>query len=255
MNDNLAQKAISAALKQNWKEAEILNKEVLQNTPDDIEALNRLGRAYIELRKPSLAKKTFDQVLKKDLYNQIALKNLRLLAAKKILPNDNQGSLDPNLFLEEPGKTKTTSLVELAGKETLLSVTVGDEVKLTPRKRMITVITQNGVYLGKLADDLSLRLTSFIKGGNQYQAFIKSTSLTDIKIFIKEVFRAKKFAEQPSFSPQGISYQAFVPPDFVHESRPDIPDAEGEERPEEDTAGANEGEGDKPSDETPEETD
>lgn len=232
MTDTLPLKAITAALNQNWEEASEINQQILNENPQDVEALNRLGRALLELGKYSPAKKAFDEVLRIDPYNQIALKNLRNLTSRKNGTGNSHCILNPNLFLEEPGKTRTVSLVELAEKEIILGLSIGDEVKLVPKKRAINVTTQDGTYLGKLADDLSLRLSTFIDGGNIYAAHVKFTSPTEIKIFIREISRAKKYLYQPSFPPQEINYQAFIPPDLIHESRPDLPDAEGVEKSE-----------------------
>jgi tetratricopeptide (TPR) repeat protein len=230
MTDNLIQQAISAALAQDWTEAVEFNEQIVKTNPNDIEALNRLGRAYMELGKPEAAKKFFNKVLKIDLYNQIAQKNLVTLSSKKSLKGNNKTPLNPNLFLEDPGKTKTTSLVEITNRDVVISLSVGDQINLVPKKRAIVVTNEKEIYLGKLPDDLSIRLISFLKGGNKYQVNIKSAEPNEIKIFIREVFRSKKFASLSSFPPQEIAYSAFVPPDLVHDTRPEMADTDGEER-------------------------
>lgn len=227
MTDDLTQQAIAAALIQDWDQAVVYNEQIIKASPENIEALNRLGHAYMELGKAEAAKKYFTKVLKLDPYNQIAQKNLLIISSKKICKDDARKPLNPNLFLEDPGKTKTTSLVEIAGKEIVLSLSIGDEIEIVPKKRTIVATTKKDVYLGKLADDLSLRLISFLKGGNKYEVNIKSVEPGEIKIFIREIFRSKKFVNLSSFPPQEIAYSAFVPPDLVHETRPIIADAEG----------------------------
>jgi len=227
MTDDLTQQAITTALVQDWKEAVKCNEQIVKANPENIEALNRLGHAYLELGKAETAKKYFNKVLKLDPYNQIAQKNLLTIATKKFSKCESKAPLNPNLFLEDPGKTKTTSLVEIAEKEIVLSLSIGDEIEIVPKKRTIVATTKKGVYLGKLADDLSLRLISFLKGGNKYEVNIKSIEPGEIKIFIREIFRSKKFVNLSSFPPQEIAYSAFVPPDLVHETRPEMADAEG----------------------------
>jgi len=49
MNEDLAQKAIAAAVKANWKDAIDLNKQILKDDPKDVDALNRLARAFSEM--------------------------------------------------------------------------------------------------------------------------------------------------------------------------------------------------------------
>lgn len=51
-----------------------------------------------------------------------------------------------------------------------------------------------------LPDNVGLRLTSFIKGGNEYQACVKSVDDKNVTVFVKEVKRAKKFTNIPSFT-------------------------------------------------------
>lgn len=233
--DNLEQQAIASALTQNWNDAVKINLEIIKKDQKSIEAQNRLGRAYMELGKNILAKKSFEKVLKIDPYNHIAHKNLVNCSSGKIIKNNGSRVLDPNLFLEDPGKTRTTTLVEVANKDVIFSSSIGDEITLSPRKRAIVVTTLNGTYLGKLADDLCQRLSAFMRSGNKYKVSIKSTEPGEIKIFIREISRSKKFADYPTFPPQEIAYLAFVPPDLVHDNRPEIADAEGEEKPEEET--------------------
>ena len=43
------------------------------------------------------------------------------------------------------------------------------------------------------------RLTTFIKAGNQYEAYVKSAYDHRIIIFIKEIKRASRLKDQPSF--------------------------------------------------------
>lgn len=231
MTSELAQKAIAAAMAGNWEEAEKLNIEIIKVNPSDFEAQNRLGRAYLEQGKKSQAKKTFQKVLKLNRYNSIAQKNLELLKGFKG-KRKIKIILSPDLFIEEPGKTKTVSLTKTADKKTISSLSVGEEVQLKPRKRTIACYNQKGDYIGRLPDDLSLKLIKLINGGNHYQAYIKALSSPEVKIFMRETKRAKRFADLPSFPTKGeLSYQAFIPPELVHEERPKVKSSDEEEEP------------------------
>lgn len=202
----LEEQAIAAALAQNWTKAIELNQKILKDFPQNIAALNRLGRAYWEIGKTTQSIQTFKKVLKFDRLNPIANKNLNRLSrgsgAKKITSKKNSFTPSGNIFLEEPGKTKLVKLVRLAPPSALAQLDNADPVLLVVKKRVISVLSENGDYLGAIPEDLSLRLIGFIKGGNQYQAFVKSVDHQKLEIFIREVVRNKKFFNVPSF-PQG----------------------------------------------------
>lgn len=232
MSDELEQKAINAALSGDWRQAVKLNQQILKQVPNNVEALNRLARAYLELGETALAKKTYRTVLSLDRFNPIALKNLGKIpkgkVGKKQVGEKDSFVLDPDIFLEEPGKTKTVSLINLADKKTLSQLALGEALTLAPKARSISIADSKGVYLGRIPDDLSHRLLGFVKGGNRYQVFVKSVTSSELKVFIKEVFRSRKFANQPSFSLEESGYQAFTPPRMIHEGPPKIPSEEEE---------------------------
>jgi len=86
-SSNLNQQAIDAALDSKWELALKLNKQIIRLDSLNIDALNRMAKAYIELGKGNLAKKFYSEVLKIDPYNPIALKNLKIIKSCK--PNGN----------------------------------------------------------------------------------------------------------------------------------------------------------------------
>ncbi|MEK7112986.1 MAG: tetratricopeptide repeat protein, partial [Patescibacteria group bacterium] len=77
MDIDLAQKAVAQALAGNWKEAVKLNHEILKKDPKDVDALNRMARAYAELGNTKRAKGLVEKVLKIDPFNTIASKALK----------------------------------------------------------------------------------------------------------------------------------------------------------------------------------
>lgn len=195
--------AIRAALECRWQEAIFLNQSIINQNPNDCEALNRLAKAHFELGQLAKAKAAYQKVLTIDPYNPIALKNLQRI--EKILGGKNgngnghhsQPSLDT--FLGEPGRTKLVSLVHLATPDTLSSLREGEKVELMPKKHCVAVCLQDGPYLGAFPDDISHLLISLINAGNQYDTFIKSTTPKRLVVLIKETFRSKKLGNQPSF--------------------------------------------------------
>jgi tetratricopeptide (TPR) repeat protein len=222
MND-LAQKAILSALSCEWEKAVTLNKKILKENSKDVDALNRLARAYAELGKLKKAKTTAKKVTKIDPFNNIALKSL---SRWKNIQKGKSYSSNPTkaqAFLEEPGKTKMVCLMHLGGSEILAKVDAGDEVLLNTHSHRVGVTTSDGKYIGRLPDNLSARLRKLISLGNEYQTLVKSITCDEVKVFIKEVKRSPKLADIPSFSGEKIDYISFTPPELVHKNeKPDV---------------------------------
>jgi len=191
--------AIAATLSGDWDNAIKLNKSLLEEKPDDVEALNRMGLAYSVLGNSKDAKTSFEKVLEIDPLNSIALKNL------KKIKNDS-GKNDEgvtfiqvnNIFIEETGKTKVVELINLAQAEILQSLQTGQAVDMSVKRLKIFVL-QGKKYIGVLPDDIGNRLIKFINGGNKYEAFVKSASHQNVSIFIRELKKSAKYKDQPSF--------------------------------------------------------
>ncbi len=200
---NLSDQAIDAALNCRWEEALKINKKILKLEPQNIDALNREARTYMELGKINLAKKYYSEVVKIDPYNPIALKNLKIIKSFKpngmVFVQNNQSKLSPSLFLQEPGKTKMVNILKVAEPQKLSQAYCGMKVEMAIKNRKITIFDANTNYLGVMPDDISHYLQRLIKGGNKYESFIKSIRVNGLSILIKEVFRSKKFKNQPSF--------------------------------------------------------
>ena len=214
----LKQQAISAAKASQWLVATEINLELLNQKPDDLGTLNRLGVAYFNLGETAKAKKAFQQVLEIDKTNQVAEKNLQRLKSKSgISP-----LFTDQLFIEEPGKTKVVELHRLASKDVLTSLSVGLPCQLKVKKRFVSV-EAGGRYVGALPEDLSFRLTKLMDTGNQYQTNIWSNSATNCQVFIKEIFRAAINKSAASFPgsrsqiSQTDEYDPFLTNDFLVE--------------------------------------
>ena len=73
------------------------------------------------------------------------------------------------------------------------------KVEMVVKNRKITIVDMNGNYLGVLPDDISHHLLRLYKGGNKYELFVKSIRVNSLSVIIKEIFRSKRFKNQPSF--------------------------------------------------------
>lgn len=227
---DLTQQAISASLSKDWKLAIKLNLSLIKENPQDVDALNRLAKAYLYSGFKAKAQTAYNKVLKIDKFNPIALKGLENIKTYKVeRRKDNLATVDySSAFLEEPGTTKNLNLIRLGDAKILTRLQPGDEVTLQAREHCVSVVNSDNEYLGRLPDDISSRLRPLIKSGNKYQAWIRNLDIqrndltnSTVKIFIREVSRSKKYSQVLSFpSTEKLSYAAFTPPEFVHTDRP-----------------------------------
>ena len=195
---------IKSALDNDWEAAVQCNKELLQENPKDLDALNRLAYAYMQSGRFKDANQTYNSVIELDKTNPKATKNLKKLNS---LSQSNNGHTSTshinhmdNVFIQEAGKTKTIDLSNVADKRTLMSLQHGDEVSLTIKRSKVFCLTAEKTFIGMLPDNVGIRLISFMKGGNEYQACVKGVDDKNVTVFIKETKRAKKFSNQSSFS-------------------------------------------------------
>lgn len=189
--------AITAAKKADWAAALQLNQNILDQSPDDLAALNRLGLAHAQLGEIKAARTAFEKALQVDKYNSIAKKHLATI-------KDHDGLTPPSLnhiqFIEEPGRTKVVDLHRLAGRQVMHSLGVGTECQLVIKKRYIS-IEVNGTYLGALPEDLSFRLSKLMRQGNKYVCYIRSINSNSCAVYLKEIKRSKKNSHLHSFPP------------------------------------------------------
>lgn len=198
----LKDKAIQAMLLGDWKNATSLNKALLNENPKDIDALNRLAYAFTILGKIQDARSIYRKVLKLDILNQIAIRNIKKLTdfgPRQIAKSISSIKAVNNIFLEETGKTKIISLVNTAQPKIIALLKTGQPVITAIKRSKIFIQDQNRQYLGVLPDDIGRRLIKLIKGGNAYEAYIKSAGEINVSVFIKEVKRAGRYKNQPSF--------------------------------------------------------
>lgn len=192
----LKSQAIQTALKGDWNNAIIFNELILQEDENDIDTLNRLAFALMSTGNLKKAKTLYQKVLELDMKNPIALKNLRRLSDSTCIKFNTPLN---NLFIEEPGKTKVLEILNIADKKNISHLRSGEKLILCIKRMKIFVLDTENQYVGMLPDDVGRRLIKFMKGGNQYEAYIRTVNNNKISIFIRETKRVKRFKDQPSF--------------------------------------------------------
>jgi tetratricopeptide (TPR) repeat protein len=217
-----------------WEEAVQVNRELLAIFPDDSETLNRLGKAYLELKKFGEAKAAYEHAVKVDRSNSIAQKNLQRLGqytavSSAISPLDDSEAggviavpvasaarekVQPSVFIEETGKTGTTSLINVAPVVVLAKLTAGDTVTLeidSKGQNLLVKNTDNEV-IGHIEPKMALRLIKFMEAGNRYAANVTGLGEQEVKIIIREIYQHPSMRGKLSFPPRtgGTGYRAYT---------------------------------------------
>jgi tetratricopeptide (TPR) repeat protein len=194
------ERAIQLALANRWEEAAQVNRAIIQQYPNDVDAYNRLGKALMELRQYKEAKKAYEKALELDKTNQIARKNLERIQTllKSRQAQAETTAVDPKLFLEQTGKSAVTVLQKTA-PEVVARLDAGDRVELKPSNGTLIVQTPTGEYVGELEPRLGLRLKKLMEGGNEYAAAIASLSKGECRVLIRETYQHPSQAGKPSF--------------------------------------------------------
>ena len=199
--------AIKQAQTSQWDEAVLTNQNILQLFPGEAEAYNRLGKAFSELGQYSAAREAYSKTLIYSPKNTIAQKNLdRLALLEENSPQATHmgsGRIDPQLFIEETGKTGVTELLDLATKSVLARVAVGDKVQLQPEGHTLRVHNSAGEKIGQIEPRLANRLINFMESGNRYAAAILTMEDSQVRLMIREEYQHPSMFGKVSFPSQG----------------------------------------------------
>ncbi len=198
--------AVQHALEGRWEEAAVVNEEILYYFPDNTEALNRLGKACLEVGYYDRARTSFAKVLTLAPHNNIAKKNLTRLErlSKGTALAHTARRVVPRLFLEESGKSGITDLRIAASEEAVAQVSGGDGVMLEVDNHTLVVKSMDEEVLGYVEPRLGSRLVRLINQGNRYEGAILSASAERITVIIRESYRNPSLGGVPSFPATGI---------------------------------------------------
>ncbi len=202
-----SKQAIALAMQGRWREAVAANQEIIASFPNDFDAYNRLGRAYMELGDYAPAKEAYSRALELDPYNIIAQKNLRRLSyleGVEVGSGFDSAKAEPQHFIEETGKAGVVDLYQLAPQGILAKMVAGDRVYLKVDDATLAVENGRGEYLGQVEPRHAQRLIRLIGGGNQYTAAIVSSAEDRVAIIIREVYQDPSQAGQLSFPSRGL---------------------------------------------------
>lgn len=188
----LSDQAIKFALESRWEDAVTTNRDLLDDFPRDLSALNRLGKALSELGQYREAKRAYTEALEVDAGNNIARKNLERIS--QLGDSETNGRhaaerIDPRLFIEETGKTGFTNLVDVAPTAVLARLAAGEQVHLRRDGNRLYVENASGERIGRVEARLASRLIAFMEGGNQYAAGIAEVHDHSVRLIVRETFQ------------------------------------------------------------------
>ena len=202
--------AQSAAIEGRWEESLTINDKILERFPREAEALNRKGRALIELRQLGAAREAYAESLKSDPANMIARRNLQRLEMLYNRPDgapegaDTSPTMLPkaNTFVEEIGKTWVDELANPADLSHLAEVSPGEQLSINVEDGKVFVVSDDSVKLGEVGAPMSQRLADLIEGGNRYDAYALGISRQSLRVIIREVHKDPALATKVSFPEQ-----------------------------------------------------
>ena len=229
-----SQEAISLAMQSRWQEAVTVNQGIIELFPTDIDAYNRLGRAFMELGEFAKAKEAYSRGLELDPNNAIAQKNLQrlsLLPASKVKVKEERREVAPDLFIGEMGKAGVVNLQNPAPAKVLARMAAGNQVYLKVKRQQLIIENEQGEYLGLVEPPHGFRLARLIEGGNKYAAAIVNIGNSALRVIIRQVFQHPSQIGRPSFPVKAVEgFQPHVKDTLLrHEAGEEEAFEEGEE--------------------------
>jgi hypothetical protein len=198
----MSQEAISLAMYGRWQEAISVNQTIIENMPNDVDAYNRLGKAYMELSDYAKAQESYSRVLELDAGNTIAQKNLNRISqlkASNVVIKEYHAKAAPHQFIGEAGKSGVVNLYNLGDAAVLAKMMAGDKINLRAKGQQLAVENEEGEYLGQVEPQHALRLIKLMNGGNKYSSAIVSIDDSKVRVIIREIYQSPNLLGMPSF--------------------------------------------------------
>ncbi len=217
MRHSRSDEAINLAVRGKWEDAILVNQEILELSPNGIDALNRLGKALSEVGRNDESREAYERVIELDRHNNIARKNLDRLSRLKDGKTTQKASrgIDSRFFVDETSKARRINLHRMASRDMLGKMAAGDPVHLRVNGEKLEVLNDAEEYLGEVEPRFGTRLVRLIEGGNEYKAVIVNLWSDEVKVIIRETFQHS--------SQRG--YSSFPPPKTGDEIRPYLKDS------------------------------
>ncbi len=204
-----------------WAEAIEVNQQLIERSSKDVNAFNRLGKAYFELHRYRSAYEAYGTAVAIDPANVIAQRNLSRIEPLKAIEEDGdvqamQHVIRPGIFIEEVGKTYVDDLVNVTGQEVLTELSSGNQLTIRVEGDDVMVIDQTGRYIGQVEPRLAKRLVELIEIGNLYEVYVTSSSGQSVRVIIREAEKNPVMGNRLSFPRQG---KVAIPRAYLRDTR------------------------------------
>jgi tetratricopeptide (TPR) repeat protein len=205
----MIEEARLAAIEGRWEDALGINQQLIDRTPRDAAAFNRIGKAHIELGHLQQAIEAYTSSLKIDPPNMIARQNLQRLEQLRsheidVKPRNRQLAPRTSVFIQEVGKTWVDELVHPASAEVMAEVWSGEALELEASGGRLLVKRSDGVQLGEIDQRTAVRVIELMNGGNTYEVYALGAASSGLRIILRETYRHPSQADRVSF-PRQIS--------------------------------------------------
>ncbi|MFW6074142.1 MAG: tetratricopeptide repeat protein [Chloroflexota bacterium] len=219
----MAARARELAMHGHWREAIELNKQLIERSPRDVDALNRLGKAYFELERYRSAYEAYTAAAEADPANIIARRNLERLEPLRDIEADDAENIDGaepparyGAFIEEAGKTYVDDLINPAPSAQLRTLSAGEKLEIVRDGNKLAFEDRQGQYVGTPEPRLERRLIWLLDRGVTFDVFVTANAGDRVRVIIREVERGPEMGNEMSF-PQQV--KASVPRAYVRDSR------------------------------------
>ena len=191
----MLEEARNVGLTGDWQLALDVNNTFLERFPRDAEALNRKGRALLELGRFQESWDAYSEALNVDPANMIARRNLQRL---EMLSNADASTAQSEgftpspragVFIEEIGKTWVDELTRSADESVLATVSPGEQLTFEVKGTAVIVLSKTGAQLGELEARIARRLIGLVNAGNRYEIYALGMSGHSLRFIVREVFR------------------------------------------------------------------
>jgi hypothetical protein len=178
---NLVLDATQLALKGEWKKAITANKQILSINKSDVSALNRIGKAQLELGKLKDSKKSYTKALQIDPLNAIARRNLKELEQMKDAKTlqgkkqstSNLEKLVRNEILIQTASRSAEFVIDKPNSRAIQNLVPGTELNIIASTNGIEITNIRKVSLGSIEPRSSMRLKTCIDAGSKFEVIFK----------------------------------------------------------------------------------